>query len=135
LIFIVHGLTIHAAPLHEVKSSHLLKRCLGGGYGDCIEGDRCEDGYDCEKHLVCYEGYCKKPKASESIDDNSEFIEDNSEFIDDNSEFIDDNSEFKDNDSEFKDNDSEFLDINSEFIDNDSEAIYDNLEFIYDKRS
>ncbi|RHZ80227.1 hypothetical protein Glove_138g59 [Diversispora epigaea] len=45
LICIVLSLTVHASPLHEVKSSYLMKRCNEGGAG-CGSGDGCSCGED-----------------------------------------------------------------------------------------
>ncbi|CAB4492584.1 hypothetical protein RhiirA1_477944 [Rhizophagus irregularis] len=54
LICTIHGLTVHASPLHEVRSSLLMKRCTTGGQlGDCVIGGECVTDDDCLPGLYC----------------------------------------------------------------------------------
>ncbi|CAB4435752.1 unnamed protein product [Rhizophagus irregularis] len=54
LICTIHGLTVHASPLHEVRSSLLMKRCTPGyGLGDCGVGEECVNDDDCSPGLYC----------------------------------------------------------------------------------
>ncbi|PKC54158.1 hypothetical protein RhiirA1_542975 [Rhizophagus irregularis] len=53
LICTIH-LTVHASPLHEVRTSLLMKRCThGGGLGDCNKGEECFFDDDCVPGLYC----------------------------------------------------------------------------------
>ncbi|CAB5195583.1 hypothetical protein RhiirA5_415315 [Rhizophagus irregularis] len=54
LICTIHGLTVHASPHHEVRSSLLMKRCTTGGQlGDCGIGGECVTDDDCLPGLYC----------------------------------------------------------------------------------
>ncbi|PKY24578.1 hypothetical protein RhiirB3_527321 [Rhizophagus irregularis] len=54
LICTIHGLTVHASPLHEVRSSLLMKRCTPGGFNrDCGYDEECETDFDCAYGLYC----------------------------------------------------------------------------------